>query len=362
MIDMTESLEERFKRFGRAVPHAEFIDDLPLTDQQRRAKKADFFFNDRAIVCEMKSLITDVSPKAERLMEPHRDRPEFPGFYGKWPIEEILKRLPDGEAIKREMYDVVTSGIADLVGEANRQIRKTKEVFETPDARGILLILNDSVNILDPRLVAHRVAQTLMKRDATGAPRYSEIHSVWIIGETHRVRVSTQLDGIPGIIMAHPLIPDDAAMAFLDEIQKPWADFTGLPLVELPEGTYETLQYRDDSQDIEAQRTTISDLWRREYRTRPYLAELSHDELLLYGARLSVEMVFVMRNAMATRLTNLRAMRRWAELNEETNRRHIDIGRVRQLADKEGMYYEETQEFWERTKLLADACDTIVDK
>ena len=48
-------------------------------------------------------------------------------------------------------------------------------------------------------------------------------------------------------------------------------------------------------------------------------------------------------------------------MNEELNRRRIDVWTVRGLAAAEGMHFNETGEFWERTKLLADDCDVLVD-
>jgi hypothetical protein len=356
-----EKLENRFKRFVSTITGAEFVDDVEMTAEQRRAKKVDFFFNERSILCEMKSLTTDVSPKVERVLEPHRERPEFPAFYGKWPITVILERLPDGKDIHKQLYDAVTSGIADLVADANRQIRQTKEAFSLPAARGILLILNDSIAILDPRLIAHRVFRTLIKRTSDGEIRYREIGAVWIIGETHRIQVNQQLIGVPGIIMAHPLLNDDEALTFLSELQTPWAQFARLPLIELPETAYDEFQYTDAAETSKPENVTLSELWRREYRDKPYLSQLTDDELVFYGARLSVEMTTIQKSSTATRHAILRSTRRWAEMNEELNRRRIDVWTVRRLAAAEGMHFNETGEFWEQTKLLADDCDVLID-
>lgn len=55
-------LEERFFDFARSGVHeSEEIDSLELTREQRAAKRADFFFEDRRIICECKSFKTAVT-------------------------------------------------------------------------------------------------------------------------------------------------------------------------------------------------------------------------------------------------------------------------------------------------------------
>ena len=362
MTRTTDALEVRFTRFVAGLSYAELVDKLPMTDVQTRAKKVDFFFNNRSIVCEMKSLTADVSAKIDRILEPHRERPEFPGFYGKWPIDAVLERLPDGKDIHKQMYEALTSGIADLVAEANRQIRQTKAAFELPSAHGILLILNDSVAILNPQMIAHRVYKTLIKRTADGQIRYQDVGAILIISEGHRVRLHEQLTAIPILILPHPLVPDEEALNFLSELQKPWAAFEGVPLVEHAESAYDGLEYID-AKDVpsEAERITLGELWKREYRDGPYLSNITDDDLVFYGARLSVEMTIIQKSSTVTRFAILRSTRRWADLNEELNRRHIDVWTVRRLAREEGMHFDESAEFWGQTRLLADDCDVCID-
>ncbi len=98
MIDK-ESLESRFIAFVKNKDDAECIDDLHLTSEQIQAKKGDFFFKDRSVICELKSLKKDTSSKVDEILSPHRNRPEWPTFYGGWKVSNILKHLPEGEQI-----------------------------------------------------------------------------------------------------------------------------------------------------------------------------------------------------------------------------------------------------------------------
>lgn len=234
-------------------------------------------------------------------------------------------------------------------------------MFGLPDAKGLLVILNDRVDILEPRVIAHRVHQTLAKRAEAGKPRYAELDAVWIVSETHRVKISDTLAGMPAVILTHPLKEADASGDFFSSLQKPWADYCGLPLVELAEDSYDGLEFARPPRDGDGT-MTLSDLWRAQYRDYPYLRQFHDNELLLYGARVSVEMAMAQRSNHATRFAMLRSTRRWGELIEELNHRRIDVRQVRDLAIHEGMHvFEESRAFWQETSLLADDCDVRLE-
>jgi hypothetical protein len=353
------SLHRLFLDFAASLRTAELIDGLQMTAAQKRAKKADIFFDGRAIICEMKSLRDDVSNKVERILEPHRERTDFPNFYNTWPVDAILEHLPDGDELHREMFNAISSGIADGVAEANRQIRETKRAFGLPEASGILVVLNESVSILDPRVIAHRAFQSLSKKTPEGSARYPDVGGVWVISRAHRVKINSNLEAVPAIILTNPLTGDHKAAAFLARIQKDWAKFIGLPLTELPETAYSTVEY--EPLEAEEETITLSELWRREYRAAPYLASLSDDEVIFYFARLSVEMSIIQGNLLAGRYSHLRCTRRFAESLEELNRRHIDMRIVREHAEREGMQPPTHPDIWEDTAILANDCDILVD-
>lgn len=346
-------------RFAASLPDAEVVDFVPMTEVQKREKKADLFLDGRKIVAEVKSLESDVSPKVERILEPFRQSPHYPVYFGSWPIEEVLARLPNGKDIKRQIYESVTAGVEKIVGDANRQIRATKRSFYLPSARGLLIILNEDIEILDPRFIAHRVGKTLMKRTAAGAPRFDEIEAVWIFGETHRVAVTENAAAVPCLLMPHPLLSDEAVLNVALRLQKPWAEYCGVPLIEMPTATLESLDLQ--AAPSKDKLRTIADRWRDDYAVTPYLESLTDTELIEYGARVTLELALVQQSPRVTRNAMLRGTRRWADLNEELNRRHVDIRLVRQLADEEGMKFVETPEILERAKVLVEVCDTALD-
>jgi len=74
------AFRDRFALFAKTISGSECIDELSQTETQRSAKKADFFFENRRIICELKNLETDTSPKIEKLLKPLEKRPEWPRF------------------------------------------------------------------------------------------------------------------------------------------------------------------------------------------------------------------------------------------------------------------------------------------
>ncbi len=141
--------KERLPQFAKTIPSSECIDDLPQTQAQRAAKKADFFFENRRIVCEVKNLETDTTPKLKKLLEPLEKRPEWPRFYGAWELSKILRKFPDGAEINRRVFESTTSAINKAVADANRQIvtvsvshRSDQTIRANPDLRGRVVTID----------------------------------------------------------------------------------------------------------------------------------------------------------------------------------------------------------------------------
>lgn len=144
-----KNLEGRFKVFLRDLEGVESIDGLKLTPEQERANKGDYFFAGRTVIGELKALYEDTASKIESILEPYRETPEWPVFFGEQDLNKILRHLPDGDKIRAKIFGSITRSVEAVVEKANRQIRATKGTFGLPDAGGLLIILNDAVDILD---------------------------------------------------------------------------------------------------------------------------------------------------------------------------------------------------------------------
>lgn len=326
---MHGKLQPHFFNFARSVPGAEIIDDLDLTPEQRRAKKADVFFKARTVITEVKLLETDTAPKIDPIIAPYRDSDEWPMFYGSRPLSKVLEHLRDGKKLHRKIYHAITNSLENIVADANRQIRDTKASFGLPDARGLLVVLNDTIDILDPNVMGHRVAQALLKRTATGKPRFTEIGMAWLLCETHMVPVPGMRGGLLSVLVSNPTVPQDGKLeAFVDELQQRWAAFNRVPLLraEVPSQNLNDVPLRPAKAKAEPDQMPHHESWRREYRANPYLRRLTKDELLAYGGKLTAEVGkgFLVGNKVPPEETRA-GMEKWTHFLEEINFRGIDM-------------------------------------
>ncbi len=140
---------------------------------------------------EVKSLETDTAPKVGRILANHRLRLEFSDIESS-SIDEVLDRLPDGGEIREEIYRARTQPVERAFEKANRQIRVTRETFKLSLGYGLVVFLNERVNILLPTSVLKRVAQSILKRDQSAKPRYEAVDAVWLLNEAHGVTIGTR--------------------------------------------------------------------------------------------------------------------------------------------------------------------------
>jgi hypothetical protein len=322
-------VEDRFMAFAKTLPGAEYIDEMELTHEQREARKADFLFDNRRIICELKSLKTDTGGKVEKILEPHRQRPEWPIFFGTVGVHQILKHLPDGQQINRQIFDAVTSAIKDLVRSANGQIRRTKETFVLPSAGGMLVILNEFVDILSPDVIARRVDELFKKRTPDGKPQFPEINAVLIINESHYMQVTPDLQGIPALIMTN-VVPDHADVTgYISSLQPKWAEYHGVPLVTIEGSVLDEVKFESIKKDRAKPdgRIRRHEMWRRQYRMRPYLRSLSKEELVEYFGRLMMALKpgFLKGGTEEQKARMRELMEPWTHLLEEINQRGMDM-------------------------------------
>lgn len=334
---MDGNLYPHFLNFARSVPGAELIDDLPLTDEQRKAKKADIFFEKRTIVAEVKLLATDTAHKIDPILAPYRDTDHWPVFYGRWPISKVLAHLPGREKLRRQIFDAVTRSIENLVADANRQIRETKATFNVPEASGVLIVLNDTIDILSPEMIAHRVGQTLSKKTPQGVVRYPEVGYSWLLCETHGTPIAPGLTGLLSVELEHPLIEQSVMLQrFLETLQQRWAAFNRVPFFRgevsgrIGEIPVQPLRARTPADD----RVRRQDLWRMQYASNPYLRPMNDTELLAYGGKLTWEVGkgFLVGSDVPHERT-MEGLERWTHLIEEINFRGIDLRGMKPYLD-----------------------------
>lgn len=224
------TLTDRFTDFCRQYPGAESIDDVLTPEQKRQlalgTKVADFFFENRTIICELKSLTKDTSGKLVKFMtENGLDPSHLPP--GEHTIEDLFVKLPNGEALLKKAMDSLTAPIADGFDEAERQIRDTKKLFNIASADGLLVILNGAVDIAGPSLIRNRIQERLSKTAADGTSYHKDVTNVLHIGEK-LVPASFAGDQSFNMTLPNPLAIDAHGVhQFVYKFAEAWAKFNG---------------------------------------------------------------------------------------------------------------------------------------
>jgi hypothetical protein len=241
---MPETLTERFKRFMGVLPMAEEIDSLPLPAEAHSEKKADYFLENRKAIVELKSLEEDPEHKAQSEMDKHRSREDFPLVYGQVPICDVLDHMPDGQAIKKTIFFRISRSVKRSVRDANEQIASTKSIFNRADAWGIVILLNETISILDPRVIMTRVNQLLLEKDSDGAYCLKHVHAVWILAENYTLQSDVADCLIPTITLFRPDVAIDPGVCpITDSLTRTWAAFNGVPLFGMPGAPLDKLEF-----------------------------------------------------------------------------------------------------------------------
>jgi hypothetical protein len=330
-----KSLEARFSRFLEGLPGAESIDQMSLPDDPIHRRKADFLLAHRQVIVELKSLTEDTSHKIEALAEKHRERKDWPLFYGRADVRKVLQNLPDGEAIYGKMINAIGRSIETVVRSAEEQVTHTKLVLNLPNAATLLVILNESIDVLDPYFVGHRVAQ-LMRRPRTGSSSSEKLDFVLLLFESHSM----------GLFQGRPTLPCMLITgetkdrfpwfsAFHHDLVRRWANANGAISVEAEATDPAKLQF-SSIKDLMApppDQLPLHEVWRRQYHARPYMRALGDEDVIARGAEILRQVTphFLEGGPGYVAEVVIPSMESFAHFVEEMNFRGLDMRRLPRL-------------------------------
>jgi hypothetical protein len=217
---VTEFLEQRLQ--------GECIDRLTLP---RPAKHADYFLCDRKVVVEIKSITEDRVGAASGILDKWRAEADWPLVYGSPAIQQVLQRHPRGAQVNEELFTAVTSSVEWNFEKANRQIRETIDCFGLPGAYGVLFLLNQDVDLLDPKVLASKLGQLLEKKLPGGDVRFPYIDSVLVFTWAHKIVGDDSVEMSPIVAVSRPLEANEApGRTFENYLMGEWASFLGVPI------------------------------------------------------------------------------------------------------------------------------------
>ena len=224
-IPVEESFDEFVKGFG-----GEIVKDL--ISKNPAYLNADYFFENRSIVAELKCLEKDTFRDAEY-------RKKMGIIYHKWMRQGLVPWTTSAGGVVQskdlpmkcqlDVANLLKPVVERPIKKANRQIKQTKGEFNLPKAKGLLLLVNDGNYSLESDAVMYLVSRSIKAQ-------YTAIHTVVYF----TVNMLADAPGVNRDVLVWLDAPRDPAdplpRSFLDGLQKGWGSFLGRKLgEEIPE-------------------------------------------------------------------------------------------------------------------------------
>jgi hypothetical protein len=227
---MNYDLDKEFTRFVRnSYPNGEIVTDT-LVGKKIDFKNADYFFNQRNFVMELKTLKEEKYIEVYKIIGELLHKKEIKNFPKGMKIGEILKDHPNKDTIINKISTKITRSLEGALKEANRQIRETKFKFGLKDSQGVAFVVNlDNIG-LDPRVATPYLNYLIMKRGVDREYRYEELTFIIYISQVHYFFDTTGKKTMPFYIKARKEPLSQSDQEFLDEFSTKWTEFTGIPV------------------------------------------------------------------------------------------------------------------------------------
>lgn len=212
----------------------ENIDTLMRPCELPGRLRADYLAFNRFAIIEQKSLDVDPDYKAQAFIDKMiRDHPIIGA--GQVSLESIFRQLPNGDALRTQLFHILAKNLDDILAKADKQARDTRATFLISEAIGIVVILNDSSQFIQPDLVVFKAFDMLRKRLPTGEIRYPNNHVVLLISEAHRVVTNDRRDLIPiETIFSDSGNSLQMATHCADILKRRWVEFNQAEYVDAP--------------------------------------------------------------------------------------------------------------------------------
>jgi hypothetical protein len=227
----TLSLKERFESFMSQLGSVENIDSLMKPCNLPNRLRADYLACNRLVIIEQKSFDLDVSDKALQALLHDLVRLHGPiGVEGVTlaDIIEVISRLPHSNPFKPRLRKILTQKIDDILSKADKQTRDTRKTFLIAEAIGVVVVLNERAQLIEPDYFVDKAWDMLHKRLPNGKLRYPENQVAIMISEAHRIPALDGSELIPiETVFSEAGGNNAVADAFAETLRRRWAEFNG---------------------------------------------------------------------------------------------------------------------------------------
>lgn len=233
---MKYPLEDRFQSFLDSFPGSQKITP-GRPEVGRGEKQADYFLHGRRIVVEIKTLKEPQHRKGESVVDEYLE--EFGiRIFGTLPLSRVAGSDGHLSVLEKTISRRMTRGIEKLCKSANDQIGA--EFKRLPHlATGVLILINENLPDLHPRVVADRVVDFTTSRS-------TNIHYCLLIFESHLAKIGNMLLPYPLLLDLSYSARQRRANTFLKSVQSAWARKNGFPN-GLPDPKQKEIEYHPDS-------------------------------------------------------------------------------------------------------------------
>ena len=332
---MATGLERRFLSFLSQLPGSESLDVLLHGQAYAGERRADFLLFDRKVIVEVKSLEVDTSHKAEAELDRHRNRSDFPVFYGEVEIHKLLRHLPDGQQINDRIFDRVMRPVEAAMRSAEEQITNTARLLDLQASAGVVAFLNEDIDIFSPQLVVARLNQLLLRKGPDGALR-TPVACAWLLFEGHTVAGDPSAKNLPVIALESALVDGLPWLPeFVRYLQFAWAQYNGRSLTPDAGVNFTDLDIRSTkstSEGASSEFLTRQEHWQQRYMQRPYLRTLSDVEVLRFGREASdcLQPYLLKDGPRASHENLMPFLVKWSDFLCEAERRGLNLRKMRE--------------------------------
>lgn len=226
------------------------------------------------VLIEMKHLEQEQQDRVQSVLEEKALKDEMPIIFGAASITIDKETFSNADEILQAIMTKLARSVESVLSKANRQFRGYRERHPRKNAVNICLIVNSKIPEFTPELVAKAV-HSKMKAREDGAQRFESIDVVLYISEKH-------FTPLPGGRAAYPVmiyegmgaIENKWKMELVNRIVHAWSlHRTGTPMeATLDMNAFAPVEDVPDSM-------SRSEAWLLEYARRPYLRDLSVEQL-----------------------------------------------------------------------------------
>ena len=326
---MEFSTEQQFKSFMSQYSVIEDLDVVVKTTPSGVCI-ADYLVRD-LLVIELKTLKVDPTPKMNEYCQEIMMRSDFPAIYGELDLRHVASLLPDGEEVIRSIENKAFRQIQSIISKANKQIKSTIEHLNMDSGTyGTLIIINEIASFFEPDVLVGYISK-MLTMSLNGRTRFSNIHQIILIQNTHKIKNKIFQDviiPIYGIINDNLQVTETTLKAdkVLDKMIESYSHFNGFKHIEI-----------DDSKsnmNIEKLASEIKkDLNGQEkieekYRSNRYMKDYTEERLIDHGSlvvSLTIAMFLKENPLILEKNQKMYVIKAFIELLEESRLRPFNL-------------------------------------